>query len=98
MEDIDITLDTLDIDAQDISVEVQTLANLSDLNDVLTNNLDSNSNSFVLAYNAKTKNFEFINPDSVIDSAINVGGLSTNTITYFGNTLDNEIDLDGGEF
>lgn len=98
MEDIDIALDTLDIDAQEISVEVQTLANLTDLNDVLTNNLDSNSNSFVLVYNATTKNFEFINPDSVIDSAINVGGLSTSAITYFGNTLDNEIDLDGGEF
>jgi len=105
MEDIivgqissEITVESLDTDQIDISVEVQTLTNLTDLSDVNTSNLDPTTNAFVLSYNATTNKFEFVNPDSVIDSAINVGGLSTSTISYFGNTLDNEIDLDGGEF
>ena len=84
------------------------VANLKDLNDVVSSNLGagvSTSNRFVLTYNATTDKFEFINPDAVIDAAVGVNtmsppqtGLSTATIDYLDDALDNKIDLDAGEW
>lgn len=81
------------------------MSKLGDLSDVVTNNLSSTTNQYVLVYDAPSNAFKFVNPDRVIDAAVGVlntdptpVGLTTSTINYFDTELDNKIDLDGGVF
>jgi hypothetical protein len=81
------------------------VASLKDLLDVNASNLSGTTNKFVLAYDAPTDKFKFVNPDDVIDSAVGVTtadplpvGLTTQTIDYLDVALDNKIDLDAGEW
>jgi len=81
------------------------VASLKDLLDVNSSNLSGTTNKFVLAYDAPTDKFKFVNPDDVIDSAVGVTtadplpvGLTTQTIDYLDVALDNKIDLDAGEW
>ena len=67
--------------------------------------LTTAGDKFVLTYDAGNNRFTFVNPDSVIDAAVGVGatfpapvGLSTQTIDYLDDELDNKIDLDAGTF
>ena len=87
---------------------VGTVSNLRGLDDVDTSAIPSGSSTgdkFVLTYDASNNRFTFVNPDSVIDSAVGVGatypppvGLSTQTIDYLDTALDDKIDLDAGTF
>ena len=84
---------------------VGSVSNLKDLLDVNSSNLSGTTNKFVLTYDANTDNFIFVNPDDVIQSAVGVStddpapvGLTTQTIDYLDDVLDNRIDLDAGEF
>ena len=85
---------------------------LSELSDVNITNLTSNTNRFVLVYDAPSSSFKFVNPDEVIDAAVGsgtvpggapaAGGLSADSLGYIENEmddrLDNKIDLDAGTF
>lgn len=78
---------------------------LRDLLDVNSANLSDLTNEFVLTYNATDDKFQFVNPDRVLDAAVGVTttdpnpvGLSTNTLNYLDDVLDNRIDLDAGTF
>lgn len=78
---------------------------LTELLDVDSSNLSTNTNKFVLTYDSGNSKFKFINPDDVIDSAVGISttdptpsGLSDDTIDYLDDVLDNKIDLDGGEW
>lgn len=87
---------------------VGTVSNLRDLSDVDSTPVPSGSSAgdkFVLTYDASNNRFTFVNPDAVIDSAVGVGatypspvGLSTQTIDYLDEALDDKIDLDAGTF
>jgi hypothetical protein len=86
-------------------VGIGSVANLRDLLDVNSSNLNTGTNRFVLTYNSSTDKFEFSNPDAVIDSAVGITttdpapvGLSSSTIDYLDDALDNKIDLDAGEW
>lgn len=81
------------------------VAKLTDLQDVVTNNLSNTTNQYVMVYDASANAFKFVNPDRVLDAAVGVlnndpspVGLSTDAINYFDTALDNKIDLDGGTF
>ena len=84
------------------------VSNLRDLADVDSTPVPSGSSAgdkFVLTYDASNNRFTFVNPDSVIDSAVGIGatfpppvGLSTQTIDYLDTVLDDKIDLDAGTF
>ena len=84
------------------------VSNLRDLSDIDTTAIPQGSSAgdkFVLTYDAGNNRFTFVNPDSVIDAAVGVGatfpapvGLSTQTIDYLDDELDNKIDLDAGTF
>ena len=81
---------------------------LTELQDVNTSNLTSSTNRFVLIYDAGTGGFKFVNPDEVVDAAVGTGtvpggapaaqGLSSDTIDYLDEVLDDKIDLDAGSF
>ena len=81
---------------------------LRELLDVNSSNLQSGqaaTNKFVLTYDATTDKFVFTNPDEVLDAAVGINsmsppqtGLSTATIDYLDDALDNKIDLDAGEW
>lgn len=84
---------------------VGSVSNLKDLLDVNSSNLGSGTNKFVLTYDAADDKFKFVNPDDVIQSAVGVTtadpapvGLTTQTIDYLDDVLDNKIDLDAGEW
>ena len=87
---------------------VGTVSNLRGLDDVDTSAIPSGSSTgdkFVLTYDASNNRFTFVNPDSVIDSAVGVGatypppvGLSTQTIDYLDTALDDKIELAAGTF
>ena len=87
---------------------VGTVSNLRGLDDVDTSAIPSGSSAgdkFVLTYDAGNNRFTFVNPDTVIDTAVGVGatypppvGLSTATIDYLDTALDDKIDLDAGTF
>ena len=89
-------------------VGIGSVANLRDLLDVNSSNLQSGeaaTNKFVLTYDATTDRFVFTNPDDVLDAAVGINtmsppqaGLSTSTIDYLDDALDNKIDLDAGEW
>ena len=84
------------------------VSNLRDLGDIDTTAVPQGTTAgdkFVLTYDAGNNRFTFVNPDSVIDAAVGVGatfpapvGLSTQTIDYLDDELDNKIDLDAGTF
>ena len=87
---------------------VGTVSNLRGLDDVDTSAIPSGTSAgdkFVLTYDAGNNRFTFVNPDTVIDTAVGVGatypppvGLSTATIDYLDTALDDKIDLDAGTF
>ena len=78
---------------------------LTDLNDISTSGAQ---NRWVLIYDAPTNTFKFVNPDEVVDAAVGANtvpggapaaaGLSTDTIDYLDQALDDKIDLDAGTF
>ena len=92
----------------DSATGVGSVSNLRDLGDVDVTAIPSGSSAgdkFVLTYDASNNRFTFVNPDSVIDSAVGIGatfpppvGLSTQTIDYLDTVLDDKIDLDAGTF
>ena len=89
----------------DGSSGVGSVSNLKDLLDVNSSNLSGTTNKFVLTYDAPNDKFVFVNPDDVVQSAVGVTtadpapvGLTTQTIDYLDDVLDNRIDLDAGEF
>lgn len=79
--------------------------NLSELGDIST---DGAQNRWVLVYDEPSSTFKFVNPDEVVDAAVGANtvpggapastGLSTDTIDYLDQALDDKIDLDGGTF
>ena len=77
------------------------VTNLRDLADVVSSNLGENINKSVLSFDYSTGKFVFLSPDEIVDSAVadtpNVG-LSTSTINYLDQALDDKIDLDAGTF
>ena len=84
------------------------VSNLRDLGDIDTTAIPQGSSAgdkFVLTYDAGNNRFTFVNPDAVLDAAVGVGatypapvGLSTGTIDYLDQALDDKIDLDAGTF
>ena len=93
------------VEVTSTGVGIGSVANLRDLLDVNSSNLNTGTNKFVLTYNSSTDKFEFSNPDAVIDSAVGITttdpapvGLSSSTIDYLDDVLDNKIDLDAGEW
>tara|TARA_B100001113_G_scaffold345_2_gene322 strand:+ start:4372 stop:4764 length:393 start_codon:yes stop_codon:yes gene_type:complete len=83
------------------------VANLSELQDVDTGNLNSATNRFVLIYDTVSSKFKFVNPDEVVDAAVGasvpggapaVSGLTQAAVDYLDETLDDKIDLDGGSW
>ena len=84
------------------------VSNLRDLGDIDTTAIPQNSSAgdkFVLTYDAGNNRFTFVNPDAVLDAAVGVGatypapvGLSSGTIDYLDQALDDKIDLDAGTF
>jgi hypothetical protein len=86
---------------------VSQVANLSDITDIDTTNLNDSTSNYVLSYDPTTKKYKFINPDEVIASAVGVStsgnnptpsGFTPETIDYLDAALDNRIDMDAGEF
>jgi hypothetical protein len=94
------------------AIEVQSsgvsqVANLSDILDVDTTNLNNNTSNYVLSYDPTTQKYKFINPDEVVASSAGVStsgnnpspaGFTPETINYLDIALDNRIDMDAGEF
>lgn len=100
-------------------IEVQTtsggdVANLGDILDVDTSNLDSSTNKFVMIYDSVTRKYKFVNPDDVLDASAGVStdrstnpdplplGMTDQTLDYLEDELDvrldNKIDVDAGTF
>ena len=100
-------------------LEVQTtaggdVANLGDILDVDTSNLDSSTNKFVMIYDSVTRKYKFVNPDDVLDASAGVStdkstnpdplplGMTDQTLDYLEDELDvrldNKIDVDAGTF
>lgn len=77
-----------------------TVTNLRDLADVVSVGLGTNTNKASLTFDATSGKFVFLSPDEIVDSAVSDApvGLSTSTIDYLDETLDNKIDLDAGSF
>lgn len=106
---VDLSDTNLDVTVDDIVVDVVSgsggsVEKLRDLLDVNASNLAS-AGKFVLTYDASTDKFVFTNPDAVIDSSVGIAtddptpvGMSTATIDYLDQALDNKIDLDAGEW
>lgn len=86
------------------------MANLGDILDVDTSNLNSSTNKFVMIYDSVTRKYKFVNPDDVLDASAGVStdrstnpdplplGMSTETLDYLDDALDNKIDVDAGTF
>lgn len=81
------------------------MANLSDILDVDTSNLSASTNKYIMVYDAQTSKYKFINPDDILDASVGITttdptpvGMSTATINYLDDVLDNKIDLDAGEW
>ena len=100
-------------------LEVQTtsggeVANLGDILDVDTSNLNSSTNKFVMIYDSVTRKYKFVNPDDVLDASAGVStdrstnpdplplGMTDQTLDYLEDELDvrldNKIDVDAGTF
>jgi hypothetical protein len=81
------------------------VANLADISDVDTSNLNGSTNKFVMIYDAITQKYKFVNPDEVLDASVGITtndptpiGMSTATLNYLDQALDDRIDLDAGEW
>ena len=90
------------------------VANLGDILDVDTSNLDSSTNKFVMIYDSVTRKYKFVNPDDVLDASAGVStdkstnpdplplGMTDQTLDYLEDELDvrldNKIDVDAGTF
>lgn len=81
------------------------VANLADILDVDTSNLNASTNKFVMVYDASSQKYKFVNPDAILDASVGITtadptpvGMSTATINYLDDVLDNKIDLDAGEW
>ena len=90
---------------QVVTTAQSNVANLADILDVDTSNLDGSTNKYVMVYDAARQKYVFINPDAVIDSSVGVStddptpvGMTTSTIDYLDQALDNKIDLDAGQW
>jgi hypothetical protein len=88
-----------------VVTQVQDVANLSDILDVDTSNLDGSTNKYVMVFDAARQKYIFVNPDAVIDSSVGIStndpapvGMTTATINYLDQALDNKIDLDAGQW
>jgi hypothetical protein len=71
---------------------------LSSLTDV---DVSSVGDKYLLAYNSSTNKYEFVNPDEILISAVTEPtqvGLPTAFVDALGADLDNQIDVDGGNF
>lgn len=76
---------------------------MSDLADVVTTNLNSSTNNYVLTYDSVNNKYVFVDPDVVLLAAAN---LPTNQVTSSGlptafanNIIDSAIEpIDGGNF
>ena len=89
----------------EVIVVGRSVANLSDISDVDTSNLDGSTNKFVMIYDAITQKYKFVNPDEVLDASVGIStndptpvGMSTTTLNYLDQVLDDRIDLDAGEW
>ena len=103
----DPNLFNLDLNTTEVTIRsgAVDVAKLTDLQDVVTNNLSNTTNQYVMVYDASTSSFKFVNPDRVLDAAVGVLntdpapiGITTDSLNYFDTALDNRIDLDGGTF
>jgi len=81
------------------------MGTLRDLLDVDTSNLTSGTNKYVMTYDIVTNKFKFVNPDAVLDASVGIAtddptpvGMSTATLDYLDQALDDRIDLDAGEW
>ena len=101
--DTNINSSTIEVQSSGVSQ----VANLSDILDVDTTNLNNNTSNYVLSYDPTTQKYKFINPDEVVASSAGVStsgnnpapvGFTTETINYLDIALDNRIDMDAGEF
>jgi hypothetical protein len=88
-----------------VFTQVQDVANLSDILDVDTSNLDGSTNKYVMIFDAVRQKYVFVNPDAVLDSSVGIStsdpspvGMSTATLDYLDQALDDRIDLDAGEW
>jgi hypothetical protein len=88
-----------------VTTQVQDVANLSDILDVDTSNLNGSTNKYVMIYDATTQRYKFVNPDDVLDASVGIVandpnpiGMSTATLDYLDQALDDRIDLDAGEW
>jgi hypothetical protein len=110
-EDIVVSVDESSADPEigvaniQVTTQVQDVANLSDILDVDTSNLNGSTNKFVMIYDASRQKYMFINPDDVLDASVGITtsdpdpiGMSTATINYLDVALDNKIDLDAGSW
>ena len=98
---------TVTLQGTEIATSGGDVANLSELQDVATGNLNSATNRFVLIYDTVSSKFKFVNPDEVVDAAVGatvpggapaVSGLTQAAVDYLDETLDDKIDLDGGSW
>jgi len=102
----DSTADTeIGVGVIQVTTQVQDVANLSDILDVDTSNLDGSTNKYVMIFDAVRKKYVFVNPDAVLDASVGIAtddptpvGMTTTTINYLDDVLDNKIDLDAGEW
>lgn len=110
-EDIVVSIDESSADTEigvgqiQVTTQVQDVANLSDILDVDTSNLDGSTNKYVMVFDAARQKYIFINPDKVLDASVGVStddpspvGMTTATINYLDQALDNKIDLDAGQW
>ena len=81
------------------------VSNLADILDVDTSNLDGSTNKYVMVYDAQTSKYKFVNPDEILDASVGITtndpnpvGMSTATLDYLDQALDDRIDLDAGEW
>jgi hypothetical protein len=88
-----------------VTTQVQDVANLSDILDVDTSNLDGSTNKYVMIFDAIRNKYVFVNPDAVLDASVGIAtadptpvGMSTATLDYLDQALDDRIDLDAGEW
>ena len=58
-----------------------------------------------MIYDAITQKYKFVNPDEVLDASVGIStndptpvGMSTTTLNYLDQVLDDRIDLDAGEW
>ena len=88
-----------------VTSKIQDVTNLSDILDVDTSNLNGSTNKYVMIFDAQTSKYKFINPDDILDASVGIStndpspiGMSTATLNYLDQVLDDRIDLDAGEW